>query len=96
MYTLLGHFLGPTVLDVVAAVNLPLGALGSLVPLSGCLSGSRGHAPSIWAPPPRLVRRIGASLARPRGCRRPGHIDLHAHHQCATGSSAFDASAAAE
>ncbi len=33
MYTLLGHFLGPTVLDVVAAVNLPLGALGSLVPL---------------------------------------------------------------
>ncbi len=33
MYTLLGHFLGPTELDVVAAVNLPLGALGSLVPL---------------------------------------------------------------
>jgi len=33
MYTLLGYFLGPTVLDVVAAVHLPLGVLGSLVPL---------------------------------------------------------------
>ena len=33
MYTLLGYFLDPTVLDVVAAVHLPVGVLGSLVPL---------------------------------------------------------------
>jgi membrane protein DedA with SNARE-associated domain len=33
LYTLLGYFLGPAVLDVVEGIHLPLGLLGSLVPL---------------------------------------------------------------
>ena len=33
LYTLLGYFLGPTVLDVLEGIHLPLGLLGSLIPL---------------------------------------------------------------
>ena len=33
LYTLLGYFVGPAVLDVVEGIHLPLGLLGSLVPL---------------------------------------------------------------
>ena len=33
LYTLLGYFFGPAVLDVVEGVHLPFGLLGSLVPL---------------------------------------------------------------
>ena len=33
LYTLLGYFFGPVVLDVVEGIHLPLGLLGSLVPL---------------------------------------------------------------
>jgi hypothetical protein len=33
LYTLLGYFFGPAVLDLVEGVHLPLGLLGSLVPL---------------------------------------------------------------
>src|SRR5207247_1124984 len=34
VYTLLGYFLGPPVLDVLERIHIPFGLLGSLVPLS--------------------------------------------------------------
>src|SRR5207245_11621242 len=82
MYTLLGYFLDPTVLDVVAAVHLPVGVLGSLVPLILLLAWiARAPRPRSG---PHYRGQCGGSaplLARRRGCRRAGHIGLHADHE---------------
>jgi len=61
MYTLLGYFLGPTVLGVVTAVHLPLGVLGSLVPLVLLL---------VWIARARRALDLGPTTAAGAADRR--------------------------